>query len=293
MVKFMIKKIPSLEEVMIRDVACAKLPGTRDDVLDILKDRNVSGVPVIKEGKLVGMVSRTNILKNSEEEHLALLMSRNPFTIKYNSSLIDASEILYENKIRRLPVIDENGYLKGLITTADIINVISDLDIMETIEEYIKSKVYTVWEKTPVSIVSYQMDLVNVKACPVINDSLNLVGMISDRDIVEYSIIEDSVQKSDMSSGIDEDIWTWESLRNRLNIYYSVSKLILPENILAKDIMIKDIIYATSLSNVSDCARKMKRYKIDQIPIIDSNYKLKGILRDQDLLKIIVKMKYY
>ena len=286
----MVINIPKVEDVMNKEVVYATLPGTRDEVLNILKNKKISAVPVMKEGKVIGIVSRTNILKNPEEEHLALLMTRNPLSINIGDSLIDAASLLYKNNIQILPVIDTYGKIKGLITTKDIINVISNSSIELTIENYFKKKVYTLWENTPISIAVYQMDLINIKTCPVIDNYSNISGMISNEDIIESSIIEDRTEKSDMSSGQDEDLWTWESMRNNLNIYYSVSKVRFPKEKLVKDLMIKKVIYATSSSNVSDCARKMKRNKINQIPIVDLNNKIKGILRDQDLLKPLIDM---
>jgi Na+/H+ antiporter NhaD/arsenite permease-like protein len=44
-------------------------------------------------------------------------------------------------------------------------------------------------------------------------------------------------------------------------------------------------------TSVSGCARKMKRNRIDQVPIINSNRKLQGLLRDHDLLKPLVEME--
>lgn len=286
----MVINIPKVEDVMNREVVSATLPGTRDEVLNILKNKKISAVPVMKEGKVIGIVSRTNILKNPEEEHLALLMTRNPLSINIGDSLIDAALLLYKNNIQILPVIDTYGKIKGLITTKDIINVISNSSIELTVENYFKKKVYTLWENTPISIAVYQMDLINIKTCPVIDNYSNISGMISNEDIIESSIIEDRTEKSNMSSGQDEDLWTWESMRNNLNIYYSVSKVRFPKEKLVKDLMIKKVIYATSSSNVSDCARKMKRNKISQIPIVDLNNKIKGILRDQDLLKPLIDM---
>ena len=286
----MVINIPKVEDVMNKEVVYATLPGTRDEVLNILKNKKISAVPVMKKGKVIGIVSRTNILKNPEEEHLALLMTRNPLSINIGDSLIDAASLLYKNNIQILPVIDTYGKIKGLITTKDIINVISNSSIELTIENYFKKKVYTLWENTPISIAVYQMDLINIKTCPVIDNYSNISGMISNEDIIESSIIEDRTEKSDMSSGQDEDLWTWESMRNNLNIYYSVSKVRFPKEKLVKDLMIKKVIYATSSSNVSDCARKMKRNKINQIPIVDLNNKIKGILRDQDLLKPLIDM---
>lgn len=282
------QKIPNVEEIMVEDVICATLPGTRDDVLHLLRDKNVSGVPVTKDGKVVGIVSRTNILKKPEEEHLALLMSRDPITIEVGSSLIDAAHLLYDNKIRRLPVV-ENGRLRGLITTADVIGHVAKMDIRLPIKDYVKPHVYTLWEDTPLAVVMYQMDLADVKACPVIDSNMNLAGILSDRDIVRASIIEDRVEMSDMSAGNDDDKWTWESVRDTLNIYYSISQVRLPPGMTAKDIMVKDPITATIITSVSDCALKMRRNHIDQVPIIDSAGKLKGIIRDQELLKPLIE----
>lgn len=281
--------VPKVEDVMVRDVYSASLPGTRDDVLDILRNRNISGVPVLKDGKVVGIVSRTNILKNPEEEQLALLMSRNPITIEVGKDLIDAAHLLYDNEIRRLPVV-EDGRLKGLITTADVVSSIAKMNINIPIREYVKKSVYTIWTDTPLSVVSYQMQLADVKACPVIDSHTNLAGILSDRDIVEASIIEDRLEMSNMSAGTDDDVWTWESMRDTLSIYYSVSKVRLPPNKVASDLMVRNPITATPISKVSDCALRMRRNKIDQMPIVDSDSHLYGILRDHDLLRPLIEL---
>ncbi|MCL2141825.1 MAG: CBS domain-containing protein [Methanimicrococcus sp.] len=287
----MATKIPNVEDIMVKDVAIATLPGSRDEVLSILKDKNVSGVPVLKDSKVVGIVSRTNILKNPEEEQLALLMSRNPVTIQIGESLKEAARILYEKDIRRLPVIDKDGYLKGLITTADVIGAIADFEIETPIQNYISPGVFVIWSDTPLPVVSRQMGLADVKACPVMDSNLNLVGIISDRDVVGSSIIEDRVEKSDMSAGDDDDSWTWESMRDTMSIYYSVSSVKLPMDKCAKDIMVSDLITATKITGVSVCARKMRRAKIDQMPVVDASGKLESMLVDRDLLLPLIKME--
>lgn len=287
----MASNIPNVEEIMVKNVASATLPGSRDEVLSILKDKKVSGVPVLKDNKVVGIVSRTNILKNPEEEQLALLMSRNPITIKVGASLKEAARLLYEKNIRRLPVVDEHGHLEGLITTADVIGAIADFDIETPIGDFLSPNVFVLWSETPLPVVSMLMDLADVKACPVIDSSLNLIGIISDRDVVGSSIIEDRVEKSDMSAGDDDDSWTWESMRDTMSIYYSVSSVKLPNDKFAKDIMVSDMITATKISSVSSCARKMKRARIDQIPVVGSDGKLEGMLLDRDLLLPLIRME--
>lgn len=278
-----------IEDIMVRDVACATLPGSRDEVLKILKNKHISGVPVLKDSKVVGIVTRTNLLQNPEEEQLALLMTRDPITIPPGSDLLTAARLLLKHGIRRLPVVDD-GKLVGLVTVADLVGAIADMNIDIPIKDYVEKEVVAIYSETPLPVVARIMELAAVKAVPVLDANLELVGIISDRDIIAASIIEDSVEMSDMSSGLDDDAWTWESMRDTMSIYYSVSRIKVP-NLIGRDVMIKEPITATYISSVSDCARKMKRNRIDQIPIINSNRKLQGLLRDHDLLKPLIEME--
>ncbi len=275
-----------IEDIMVRDVAGVTLPGSRDEVLKILKNKHISGVPVLKDSKVVGIVTRTNLLQNPEEEQLALLMTRNPVTISPGSDLQTAARLLLKNHIRRLPVVDE-GKLVGLVTVADVVGTIADMNIDIPIKDYVEKEVVAIYSQTPLPVVARIMELAGVKAVPVLDSNLELVGIISDRDVISASTIEDSVEMSDMSAGSDDDAWTWESMRDTMSIYYSVSRIKVP-NLIGSDIMIREPITATYITSVSDCARKMKRSRIDQVPIINSNRKLQGLLRDHDLLKPLI-----
>lgn len=278
-----------IEDIMVRDVACATLPGSRDEVLKILKNKHISGVPVLKDSRVVGIVTRTNLLQNPEEEQLALLMTRGAITINPGSDLQTAARLLLEHGIRRLPVVDDEK-LVGLVTVADLVGAIADMNIDIPIKDYVEKEVVAVYSETPLPVAARIMELAGVKAVPVLDASLELVGIISDRDVIAASVIEDSVEMSDMSSGLDDDAWTWESMRDTMSIYYSVSRIKVP-NLLGSDIMIREPITATYIASVSDCARKMKRNRIDQIPIINSNRKLQGLLRDHDLLKPLIEIE--
>lgn len=276
-----------IEDIMVRDVACATLPGSRDEVLKILKNKHISGVPVLKDSKVVGIVTRTNLLQNPEEEQLALLMTRDPITISPGSDLQTAARLLIQHGIRRLPVVDD-GKLVGLVTVADVVGAIADMSIDTPIKDFVEKEVVAIYSETPLPVVARIMELAAVKAVPVLDAALELIGIISDRDIISASIIEDSVEMSDMSAGQDDDAWTWESMRDTMSIYYSVSRIKVP-NLIGSDIMIREPITATYIASISDCARKMKRNRIDQIPIINSNRKLQGLLRDHDLLKPLIE----
>ena len=278
----------TVKDIMVWDVAYATLPGSRDEVLEILKNKHVSGVPVVKNGTLVGIVTRTDLLKQPEEEQLAILMTRDPVTITPDESIVEASRRILEHGIRRLPVVEDYS-LVGLITIADIIGAIASLNISEPIGDLINEQTIVIWDETPVSVVGMIMELAEIKAAPVVNIDMEVLGVISDKDLINMSIIEDSVEHSDMSAGSDEDEWTWESMRDTMSLYYSVSKIKFPDTPVKEAVKLKgDPVTIVPSTSVSDCARKLKRNNIDQMPVLSANNKLKGLLQDFDLFKALM-----
>ncbi len=276
-----------VDEVMLRDVAYAELPGSRDEVLEILKKKHISGVPIVKKGELVGIVTRTDLLKRPEEEQIAILMTRNPVTISPDKSIVEASRIILENNIRRLPVVTDHSLI-GIITIADIVGAIGKLNITTPISEYISNHVVSVWSETPLSVVGTIMELADVKAVPILDSNLALLGVACDKDLISASRIDDRTEMSNMSAGSDDDAWTWESLRDTMSLYYSVSRIKFPNTPVKKVLKLTgDPETAVLSSQVSDCARKMRRNRIDQLPVITSSKKLLGLVRDKDLLKSI------
>ena len=123
-------------------------------------------------------------------------------------------------------------------------------------------------------------------ACPVIDSALKLVGIISDRDLIKSSIIEDSVGKTDMSAAHEEDQWMWDSVMQTMNRYYAVSRIEL-RNIPVREAMVPPITVIKS-AGVSDCASLMLKNKIDQIPVVSSSQKLIGMMRDKDIVEALV-----
>jgi len=272
-------------EVMTEDVAYVKLPGMRDDVLEVLRTRQVSGVPVVKGDEVVGIVTRRDLLKSPEEEQIVFLMQRDPVMISPDASIVEAARLLVKHGIRRLPVV-VGKKLVGIITVADIIREIAKLGIEKPIEKYVRRELLALWDETPLPVAGRIMELADVRAAPVLDAELKLVGIVTDQDLINAAVVEHSTESADMSLAHDEDEWTWEGMRGTMRIYYSVSKIKLP-NKLIKEVMVKDVVTATKSSTVSDCAHKMSANDFNQLPVVSSRMKLIGILLDRDLLKVL------
>jgi len=207
-------------------------------------------------------------------------------TITPDAPLSEAARILLMTGLRRLPVVVKNK-LVGIVTVADIVGAIGQMDITAPIKAYVKNGIVAVWEDTPVSVVSEIIRLSKHDALPVLNSKSELTGIITITDLINMSRIEDSVERSDMSSASDEDKWTWESMRDTMSLYYGVSRIKLPD-VPVKNVMIKDVITAFHKTPVSDCAKKMRRNRIEQVPVITADNKLDGLLLDRDLLSVLV-----
>lgn len=271
---------------MTSDVVCVEIPGNRDDVLRILKRTGISGVPVLKEDKLVGIITRKNLLRNSEETQLGLLMTPDPITISPDANIQDAAILMIKHNIRRLPVV-EGGKLFGLISVTDLLGAIAHMKINEEIKHRFTIHTFALWEETPLPLVGRIMEISSFDAIPILNEEAQLTGIITERDLIRHSCIEDSVQVSDFSNGTDDDEWTWESIRDMHSISYGISKVELPERPV-KTAMIKDVIAVPQNAEVSKCALKMKRSRVDQLPVINGDKKLVSMLFDRELMKALI-----
>jgi len=273
-------------DLMRERVAYVTVPGTREDVLEVFQQKHVSGVPVVKEGKVIGVVTRQDLLRNPNEEQLALLMTRNPVTITPDTTLKDAAKLLRDYGIRRLPVV-EDGRLVGIVTVADFIREIAKWDDSTPIATFVREKMLALWDETPLAIAGRIMELGKVKAVPVLNSAFELVGLITDQDLINAAVIEEGLGRSDLSLGSDEDEWSLDGMRDTMKLYYSVSRIRLPEK-LVRDVMVTKVVTATRNHGVSSCAQRMSEGRFDQLPVISARGKLIGMLIDRDLLRTLL-----
>jgi len=275
-----------VRDFMVADVVCVEIPGNRDDVLRILKRTGISGVPVLKDGELVGIITRKDLLRKAEETQLGLLMTPDPVVIRPDAPISEAAQLMVRHNIRRLPVMDA-GKMVGLISVADLIGAIAQLRITLPIRDNYISKTYALWEETPLSLVGRILEISGYDAIPVLVEDGTLTGIISERDLIRHSRIEDGVEVSDFSNGTDDDEWTWESIRDMHTISYGISKIqLLP--IPVKNAMIRNVLAVPLNAEISECALKMKRARIDQLPVVNGNKRLIAMLFDRELIKVLL-----
>lgn len=111
------------ENGMIYDPVTIRRGRTVKDVLDIMSEYHIGGIPVVdEENHLVGIVTNRDLRFERHMDKLIdeVMTSENLVTTKRQTDLAEAAQILQENKIEKLPVVDKDNHLEGLITYKDI-----------------------------------------------------------------------------------------------------------------------------------------------------------------------------
>jgi len=118
-------KVKRSGSVMIENPYVIHLDKTVQDAINYAEEKEISGLLVIdSNSKLVGIVTDRDLLFETDTTHLIKdVMTRDVVTAKIGVSLDDAKKILHEHRIEKLPIVDESGFIKGLITSKDITNI--------------------------------------------------------------------------------------------------------------------------------------------------------------------------
>lgn len=252
-------------------------------VLTIRKDRsvyeavammvreNVSGLPVVDNTGLVGIVSEkdllgllygTEYLQGTIENH----MTRDVVTFDEDDELTNICNCLASNNFRRVPILHE-GDLAGIISRADIIKTCSgrfrsqvtdeeltDRRVGPLASDIMKRGLLTVTKQTPIYEAMEMVAATNVTGLPVVDNYMNLVGIVSEKDMLKLLIDPDA------RLGNTEDFMTQE---------------------------VVSFNHGDSLFDICDC---LINNNFRRVPILNRG-KVVGVISRADLMVYILKNK--
>lgn len=157
---FKIKSTP-VKDVMVTPPISVDKDLPLKDIVQILEGNNISGVPVVDNQRVIGIISERDILRYTrlvigypakhfsqlpggenvvevtEERGINIMelaasitaevmMTREPVVVREDTPVLKVVELICENNINRVPIVDEEGLLKGIISRADILNLIKE-----------------------------------------------------------------------------------------------------------------------------------------------------------------------
>jgi CBS domain-containing protein len=270
-----------VRDIMQSEVIFAEVPGNRKEVIELMQKQHVNAVLIVKKGtkELAGVISQADLLLHLDEEQIALIMKRDPLQIHPDGSIKELIQLMVEKKLRRIPV-TEGKKVVGIVTIDDMIKEISRKNMKMPIKDLVTTKVCVIWDGTPISAVPLIMHLGKSRTLPCIDDNGTLSGILSEEDFIkETKIISEEIASS-MSSHSDKE-WSWETS----DILLITKKKIKLPNKPVRDVMTKNLITANEFSSVSECANKMWKDSIDQIPVLDARGDLIGMIEDEALIR--------
>lgn len=136
-------------ELMTRDLVTLKETQNLGLADELLRLHRIRHLPVIREGRLVGLITHRDLLKAATQkgadpatrpQWAADIMNREVRTVRPDMSLREAVQVMLDNKFGCLPVVGDNGDLLGILTEADLVRyaqqLIGDLDRLSEAAEY-------------------------------------------------------------------------------------------------------------------------------------------------------------
>lgn len=117
-----VDRVKRSEHGVIVDPFYLSPENTIEDANDLMAKYRISGVPITENGRLVGILTNRDLrFLTDYSQKIGYVMTKNNLvTASVGTTLIEAKEILRKHKIEKLPLVDDRGYLKGLITIKDI-----------------------------------------------------------------------------------------------------------------------------------------------------------------------------
>jgi len=128
---------------MSKNVITDDVDDSMHDAMKRMKEKDIRMRPVLKKGKLVGVVTDRDLKRASASDATTLdvhellylvskikvrdIMTKNPITVPQNFTIEETAEVLLKHKISGVPVVDQNGQLVGAITQTDLFRVLISL----------------------------------------------------------------------------------------------------------------------------------------------------------------------
>lgn len=123
--------VGTIDTIMTRDVISIGSDETVDKAAKLMKEHGIANIVVESEEKPVGIITQRDILlrvtaegRDATKIKVGKVMTSPLITTGSDTTLLDAIRTMYQKNVRRLPIVDENGKLIGIVTYRDVLGIL-------------------------------------------------------------------------------------------------------------------------------------------------------------------------
>jgi len=314
------ERLPDVKvsEVMKREVATVHPDSLITEVVELLMNKDFTAVPVVDEQKtVVGMVSDSDLLTRGgmnltislkratdldyvRELHNSLedpnrkvseVMTRDVVTIAPDAILGRAAKLMVEKHIKRLPVVDSEQKLVGILGRLDILNTIAAVHLPEwhpdvypigkqaTVADVMTREVPTLHESATVEEIFELLISSSHKRVVVVNDKRQVVGIVADSDLISRvsreswpGIAEILISKVPIARVSSEARKHIQKLRARS----------------VKDFMTRDVLTVRDKMPVASALAFSAERRVKRMPVVNAEGELVGIVGRTEMMRALL-----
>lgn len=253
-----------------------------NDARLVMDAENIRSLPVVKDGKLVGIVTYRGLLRTDvsaltgkvpqkdvdlKDYTIEAVMTRGVITTLPQAALPKAARVMMENKITALPVM-ERDELVGILTSSDLFRfIIAEIDTLNEqikVKDYMTVEVVTLTPQDSLLEAHRLMGVKRIRTLPVVDSHDRLVGIVTRTDLMGASPSRFvSRNHQDASLQIEQEK--------------------------VERIMSTRLITIKEDANITEAARLMLENKIHSLPVLDDKGDMVGVITEYDLFQMIVQ----
>ena len=236
----------------IVDAGTHRLRGivTGSDIIDLMGGGDKYNLVQVKHGG--------NFLAAVNEE-LREIMTEHPVTMPATGSIADAVDIIVNRKIGGIPITDNDGELKGIVTERDVMMVLATEHSRYRVEDIMTSSIRVTTPDTPISKVCEKMVKCRFRRLPVVTDDV-LCGIVTATDIMRY--LGEGKAFEHLTTGDAAEV------------------MATPVRLLLSG----ELYTTTPYKNIHEVAIEMLRRQVGALPVIEDSH-LVGLVTEYDLVK--------
>lgn len=270
-------KAMEIDQMLVKDVMSppsltATKTDTVSDIISKMKKNKIREIPVLEDGKPVGLVSyasflsRRNVPLSARVEHIMVPCPK----LEEDMKLTKAAEELMSAGVRGAPVV-RNHKMVGFLSRTDIVRVLPSVDALKdrSVDTFMSTQVQTVSEVETIRKAQVLMKGLNEKTLPVVDDAAILVGAVGMTEVMEVMWTNKGSKPPNEIKGSDRG----------------------PADVKVGSIMTRTPVSIRPADTVSKAVATMLDRGLTTLFVTEPNGKLVGVVSHADLMEQVIGLK--